>query len=187
MSKYFTFFPKVTHTNKVAQNITRRAKVTETLLGDPYVYLPYVVKEGERPEDVAYYYYGTMDKVWMVYLANQIIDPYTDWPMNYDNFNNYIIAKYADQANATGYDVIAWTQDNTANNNIVHYKNVEDPTIKISPDTWTYDTSLIGAEWEAVRYYDYEVELNENKRNIWLINEAYAATFESELRRILIE
>jgi len=185
MSKYFTYFPKVTHTNKIAQNITRRVKITETLLANPYVYLPYVVKEEERPEDVAYFYYGTMDKVWMVYLANQIIDPYTDWPMSYDNFNNYIIAKYADQANATGYDIIAWTQDTTSNTNIIHYQNVANADIKISTDTWTYDTSLVASEWNAIRYYDYENELNENKRNIFLINETYADEFEKELRRTL--
>lgn len=95
MSNYFKVFPKTVYDNRLVTDITRKAKIMELLATDPYAILPYTVKEDERPEDVAYYYYGDQDKVWLVYLANNIIDPYSQWPMNDDNLYQTLLKKYA--------------------------------------------------------------------------------------------
>lgn len=185
MTKYFKFFPKVEYDGRMVTDITRRVSISEDIIMDPYAFLPFTVKEEDRPEDVAYYYYGSMDKVWLIYLANNIIDPYTQWVMPTDQFLGYIQKKYAEQSGLTGYDVVAWSQDMTSNTNILYYQNNDDPDVLISKDTYTYDTSLIEGEWTAVRVYDYEFELNENKRNIYLVNHTYADRVEKELSDLL--
>lgn len=94
MSKYFTYFPKVEYLGRTVSDITRRVKIVEDLENDPYAFLPYTITDNDRPEDIAYYYYGDANKVWMVYLANQIIDPYSQWPLSSENFEKSMIAKY---------------------------------------------------------------------------------------------
>ena len=188
MSNYFSKFAKVQYLGKSAVNISRRVKVLEQLYSTPTAYLSYTIKEGERPEDIAYYYYEDITKVWLVFLANNIVDPYSQWPLDQSNFESYIIAKYQAQSGTTGYNVLNWTRNTGITANVVHYENIEDPTIKISKDTFTLNSSLgliQSAEWQPVRYYDYELELNENKRNIFLVNRTYAKQMQKELEKLV--
>jgi hypothetical protein len=186
MPKYFEYFPKVTYREKLVTDITRRVKIKDDLLADPYTFLPYTIKEGERAEDVAYYYYGDQGKVWLIYLANKIIDPYTQWPMSNENVSRTIAKKYKAVSGQTTDDgVIFWSMSTTANNNIVHYQNNIDPSIAITPDTYIYNPSIAGSEWTPVRVYEYEMQLNEDRRNIYLINAAYANQVENDLEAVM--
>lgn len=186
MSKYFEYFPKVTYRDMSVTDITRRVKIKDALLADPYAFLPYTIKDGERAEDIAYYYYGDQSKVWLVYLANNIIDPYTQWPMSNDNMAKTIAKKYKTQSGQLTDDaVVFWSMATNTSNNIVHYANNDDPTILVSKDTYTYNPAFISAQWTAVRVYDYEMQLNEDRRNIYLVNVAYANQVEADLEAVL--
>lgn len=121
MSKYFSNYPLIQYQGKTVRDITRRSKVIEETLRDPYVFLPYTVMEGEKPEDVANGYYGSVDDTWIVLLSNNITDPYTQWPMSDAEFDQYFINKYAKIARKEGTDVLAWGQDETRTDNIVYY------------------------------------------------------------------
>ncbi len=120
--EYFDKFPEISYNNVLVKDITRRVKFLKESLDNPYAFLPYTVKEGERAEDIAYHYYGDANYAWLVYLANDIIDPYNEWPMDEHTFNEYLISKYEVQSGGKkGYDVIAWTQDETNPDNIAYY------------------------------------------------------------------
>jgi hypothetical protein len=80
MPDYFKNFPRVQYGDKFAVNLVKRVKLLETIENDPYAFLPYTIKDEDRPEDIAQYYYNDVNKVWLIYLANNIIDPYTQWP-----------------------------------------------------------------------------------------------------------
>ena len=183
MAKYFEYFPRTTYNNKQVIDITRRVNFTDTSLGNPYTFLPFTIEDGEKPEDIAYHYYGDVKYTWAVYLSIGI-DPYFDWPMEQRIFDDYIIKKYAAQANTTGYAVIDWTQDTTITDNIVHYYNVNDDTI-ISKDTFALSTSIVQGDYAALRYYDYETQLNEDKRVINLLSKTYVKQAEKELKELL--
>jgi len=120
MTKYFENFPTVEYQGRIVKDITRRNNFLRSVTNNPYLFLPYTVSEGERPEDVARFYYGSVDYVWLVYLANNIVDPYHSWPMDEFTFNNYIIAKYEEESGLTGDDVVAWTQSDN-DENIIYY------------------------------------------------------------------
>lgn len=184
MAKYFEYFPRTVQSNKQVIDITRRVDFNDTTLGDPYVFLPFTIEDGEKPEDIAFNYYGDVKYTWLVYLSAGIIDPYFDWPMDTRVFDDYIIKKYAAQANTTGTAVIDWTQNTTITTNIVHYYNVNDGTI-ISKDTFANSTNIVQDDYEALRFYEYEVELNENKRAITLLSKSYVRQAEQELKEIL--
>ena len=125
MTKYFENFPTVEYQGRIVKDITRRNNFLRSVTNNPYLFLPYTVSEGERPEDVARFYYGSVDYVWLVYLANNIVDPYHSWPMDEFTFNNYIIAKYEEESGLTGDDVVAWTQSDNDENIIYYVREID--------------------------------------------------------------
>jgi hypothetical protein len=124
MSRYFENFPTITYEGQKVRDITRRNQFTKVVSTNPLLYLPYTVKEGQRPEDVANFYYGSTDYTWLVYVSNNIIDPYHQWPMAENDFNAYLIEKYGDKSGKVGEDVLDWTRDDNADNIIYYYREV---------------------------------------------------------------
>ena len=193
MPKYFRYFPEVVYKGKPVKDITRRVRFLEQVSTDPRVFLPYVIKEGETADEISYHYYGTVNYVWLVYLANNIIDPYYDWPMTQNNLDSFVIDKYRGLAEASegttlsDRRVLEWTQKTTITDNITYYENVDDPTIRLSPDSYGIglDPDFQAVDWTPIRYYDYEFIENENKRHIFLIDREYASGTQKELKSIL--
>ena len=50
-----------------------------------------------------------------------------------------------------------------------------------------YIRKIIPEEWTPTRIYEYEHELNENKRNILLIDKTFLPIVEKDLKRLLKE
>lgn len=190
MTKYFEYFPDTRYTveNKeyLIRNIGRRAVFKEALDKKPFVFMPYTVVEDDRAEDVAHLYYGSVEYTWLIWIANDIIDPYSDWPMTYLDFNDFIIKKYKEQSGQVGFDVIAWTQNTAIDDNILYYENSEG--IQISKGTYAFsylDPEFEAAEWKAMRIYDWEFARNEEKRQIELINKDFASEIVSEFKELM--
>ena len=198
MSKYFRYYPQTQYAfanssftiEKSVKNISLKTVLLDGLSqDDPYAFLRYTVTEDEKAEDIADFYYDDPAMSWLVYFANDIVDPYTQWPKTYENFTEYFRKKYASQALPTGTDAIIWGQDTTRTDNIVHWKKTDDETILISPDSYiraqTFNGDFVAGEWTAVRRFDYEMEENDELRNIILVNSSYAQTVLENLRSLL--
>jgi hypothetical protein len=127
MSNYFEKLPTINYLGRNVKDISRRVNFMKKTISNPYVFLPYTVEEGDRPEDIAHYYYGSTDYTWLVYLSNNMIDPYHDWPLSQENFDQYLIQKYQRRSGRKGYEVIDWLQDENITENVVYYyKEVSD-------------------------------------------------------------
>jgi len=124
MAKYFQNFPIIDYDGYKVRDITRRSSFTALAANNPSLYLPFTIKEGERAEDVANYYYGSTDYVWLVYMSNNIIDPYHQWPMAEADFNNYLIEKYGEESGRVGDEVVEWAQEDNGDNIIYYYREV---------------------------------------------------------------
>ena len=198
MSKYFRYYPQTQYAfangsftiEKSVKNISLKTVLKDGLSqDDPYAFLRYTIVENEKAEDIADFYYDDPAMSWLVYFANDIVDPYTQWPKTYENFTEYFRKKYASQALPTGTDAIVWGQDTTRTDNIVHWKKTDDETMLISPDSYiraqTFNSDFVAGEWTAVRRFDYEMEENEELRNIILVNTSYAQTVLENLRSLL--
>lgn len=313
MPEYFRFFPKTKHSGRDVTDLTKRVAFLDRVVKNPLVFMPYTVEEGMKPEDVAYYYYDDTNWVWLIYLANNIVDPYLDWPLDTKRLEEYIEEKYVyacaecaiattsifdevktttvalvdalnkgfttseigfytdDYAEVAEYislnlkdeymvsllesytaalidndieydiktktsltdvtsalninnifalgnntpipeglrrvivlvpdkdvlkrtfSVANWSRStNSAVKNIVYYISNEDNETKISVNTYEVNTSLNKldidfdpSKWDPVRVYDYEFELNESKRQIFLIDRAYKNLTLKELKSIM--
>lgn len=94
MSGYFNSFPTVLYNGTYVTDLTLRAKFIEASRRINLTFYPYTIKEGERPDQIAYYYYEDPAFSWLVFLSNDIIDPYFEWPMSNDIFGKHIKNKY---------------------------------------------------------------------------------------------
>jgi hypothetical protein len=121
MAKYFENFPMIEYEGQMVKDITRRVNFTNEVSLNPLLYLPYTVKEGERAEDVAQFYYGSTDYTWLVYFSNNIQDPYHEWTKSEAEFNDYLVSKYTEQSGLIGEDVVDWTRDETNDDNVLYY------------------------------------------------------------------
>lgn len=174
--KYFSNLPKINYQNKTSRNLLVKSKFITELVKNVYIFYPYTVRDEETPEYIASRYYGSPDLDWVVYFSNEIINPYFEWVMTYENFMNYINKKYGNVQTAQSR-IMYYKYNQTVNNAEVgeadlgfDYKSV----YRMSPDTYarmstTIDPSWNAGFWTAVSYYTWEEEENEKRRTIQLI------------------
>ncbi len=113
MGKYFAHFPTMfydavqdgTSSPKVVTDILRRVKVRNEIKNNVSAFSSYRVPAGERPEDVSYKFYGTVDYYWIVLLMNDIKDRFYDWPLSEQQFNDYVNGKYTNPNAAHHFEV----------------------------------------------------------------------------------
>jgi hypothetical protein len=91
---YFKKFPVINYNNSAAVDLTKRIVFLDNILKNPYLFYPYEIQSSERADQFSYRYYNDQYKSWIVYLGNQIVDPYYEWYMDYDTFNQFIFKKY---------------------------------------------------------------------------------------------
>jgi hypothetical protein len=99
---YFKHFSKLLYSPskgkndyKVVPNIFAKTKFVKEALDNANLYFKYSVKDGERPEDIAYKLYNDSSKHWIVLMANDIMDPQYDWVLGQNQFKDYINKKYS--------------------------------------------------------------------------------------------
>ena len=185
MSEYFAHYPQINYDmtgvkpikTKTAINIMVKAKIRKLLTSSIVNYFPYTIPESERPDITAYKQYGDVKYTWLIFLINDIQDPLFDWPLNSIEFGNYIKDKYGSL--------------NYAQNNVHHYEQIIRtrteatgttdplPEKKIEVDVTTYN-ALAAADRNIVYHYEWEVNRNEDKREIKLIDKRYVADILSE-------
>ena len=52
--EFFSDFPIIKYNNEPVRDISVRLDILENVKSDPYAFLPYTIKDGERAEEVAY-------------------------------------------------------------------------------------------------------------------------------------
>jgi hypothetical protein len=91
---YFSKFPVITYQDYRVRNITERVSVITKAKSSAMVYYPYELGNELRADQLAGAYYNDPDLDWMIYLANDIVDPYYGWHIYELDFEDYIISKY---------------------------------------------------------------------------------------------
>ena len=87
-------FPWSSQQYETAKNIFRRFKIADAALDSLLYYKRYTVTDSDRPDLIAEKIYGDADYDWIILLANNIINPYFDWPMSTPVLEDYIANKY---------------------------------------------------------------------------------------------
>ena len=187
MSNYFSYFPSVEHDLKqngtfvTVTNILKRFKLHDDARDQTEVFYPYQLQDGDRPDVVAEKYYGNANYAWLVLFSNNIVDPVKEWPLYGTDFRNYLVTKYGsiESANTTvkkRYKVLS-----------AAFRKIDGTVIpkrRLEIDETTFNT-LSEADKEFQTAYEYEVEVNDNKRNIRLIDSVYLMDIQDQVEQIL--
>ena len=176
---FFYNFQTINYLNRDARNIIAKASILPEILNKMDGFYPYIIKDYERPDMIAFNEYGDEQLDWIIYFANNITDPYYDWPLFPEDFNRYMVKKY----NKTLYEL---------QSQISHYKylgitgesqeDIDRKSWHMSTETHALINDTTG--WYPVYVYDYEVELNDAKRSIKLLNKTYVPQLKRELKKI---
>lgn len=103
VSKFYDLFPKIKYdinSNKLnpkydeVTDIFRRIAVVRETLNNISSYEVYEIEDGDTPEILAEKFYRDPGGAWLILMANNILDPQFEWPLDYQSFTNYIIEKY---------------------------------------------------------------------------------------------
>lgn len=196
--QYFNKLPKIIQyddkgVGRVFTNLLNRASIIPEFLKNPMVYYQYTMQEGDTPEIIAAKYYGDSYRYWIVLFANELLDPQWDWPMSNKVFEEYITTKYPNiqttvevhhrEKILTQYD--SGTNTETVNrvkiSEFDYNQLVESNYYKTLP---TGDVSVTVTKRE-VTYYEYEMELNDAKKTINLLNNNYVNQLETEFSELM--
>jgi hypothetical protein len=55
---------------------------------------PYIISDGDRPDNLSYTVYGTVEFWWLILLVNGIRDPFRGWPLTQDQLNGLVDDRY---------------------------------------------------------------------------------------------
>lgn len=162
-----------------ATDITRRFSLANFVRNANVNFEEYYVQDGERPDTVAYDYYDDQSLDWLVLLSNEIHDPYYEWPLSYEQLNSYVEQKYGSIQNAYQtvhhYERILQEQQAIVENGI--QRIIPEKTLEV--DYTTYLT-LIASQRRIVSAYDYESQLNDQKRQIYLLDLNYVQVIKDQ-------
>ena len=203
--QYFDTLPKIIHTNDngvstIMTNLMARVSILPEVLKNPMVYYKYDVQDGDTPEIVAHKYYDDPYRYWIVLFANKMLDPQWDWPLNSLQFNEYVNDKYGNTlSNLHHYEkVITKTTRGTDEDQTVTEKfTISDEEFLgllyshpfgIDPvRTFPLSTGVVDITIQPtpITNYEYEMNLNESKRNINILNSKYVDQLEKEFQDLM--
>jgi len=174
---YFAQFPKLQYDIKgdgnvnVIPDIFRRIKLKNKIRDNLVILDKYDLTDGEKPEDVAFKIYGSVDYYWVVLLVNNVVDRYYDWPMGFQEFENYVNDKYAEPGAIHHFEVkqTSGRQEGLEPEDYSHF-------IEVNADH-------PGAQ--SVSNYEYEQRLQNKKRQIKILNPDYLSSFIEEFEKLI--
>jgi hypothetical protein len=180
----FNYYPYVQYNGEKATLLLSKAEIIKPYLKDYRKFFNYTVKEGERPDIIAYNEYGDPTLDWVVYVINSIFDPYKDWVMDSEQFKAYMEDKYNTRAELLTTTLI--------DSSIAYYyyagiatddqSTIDSFNYKMTPET--YAALNYPAGWIAKSVWDNENEINESKRDIILLRSNYISDFTQQFKDI---
>ena len=173
---YFNRFPLMAYdiagneNYKLLPNILRRVKLRTGLSSGMFLFDNYDVADGERPEDIAFKYYGDPELHWVILMTNNITDRYYQWPLTQPQFQEHLKDKYgAGNEDAVHHYEITQTSGPTTSRDYSHM--VECNSDETNP-------SIISNR-------DYEHRKQDEYRQIRLLDKRYLGTFVEEFDNLI--
>lgn len=146
----YNFFNKlgtISYNGEIVVDILKSVRFKEFVKKNVVTYYPYTIKEGERADTIAYNYYDDERYAWVVYLSNNIIDPYHQWPLSVKDFSKFIISKYG--SIETAQEKIAFYRNNWYNDDTLLTTSAFSA---LSPSLKKYWSPVIGYSGEIGSY-----------------------------------
>ena len=196
MSNYFSQIPDFDYVSRLpdakisdyitVKNLFKRGKLREDIFQDVSIFTKYQIKGDDRPDNVAYDFYGDSTLDWLVLTCNNIINVYSEWPMTQFNFENYLLEKYQTYDNINAAHHYETTQvTNTLGAVIVPAGLEVDANFSVS----FFDDQIEGMTTvypvSTITNYQYEEKLQTERRNIFLLESRYLNIVKDDLQEMM--
>ena len=176
---YFSKFPDMVYdvknngNFKLLPDILRRVKQRNAIKSGQFIFDTYDVKNGEKPEDIAYKWFGDAQLHWVILMTNDITDRYYQWPMNDAQFEEFIADKYSNPDAVHHYEV---TKDSgrTTGQGPNDYSHL----VEVNSDT---DNAI------SISNREYEERIQDKNRSIRLLNQRFLSDFLEEFDKLIKE
>ena len=173
---YFSQFPLMAYDMagnkqyKLLPDILRRVKLRSGLRSGAFLFDNYDVKDGERPEDIAFKWFGDAEYHWVILMTNNITDRYYQWPLSQPQFQEHLKDKYgAGNEDAVHHYEITQTSGPTSSRDYSHM--VECNSDETNPS--------------IITNRDYEQRKQDEYRQIRLLDRRYLGTFVNEFESLI--
>jgi|TARA_B100000085_G_scaffold64992_1_gene57805 hypothetical protein len=155
------------------KNLFKRVKISEDLFNDLSYFTKYKIIGEERPDQIAYKIYGTQDYDWIVLLANNILNVQSEWPLSNESFYNYMTNKYGTEDNFYTVHHYETKEITDSIGRIVVRAGLQVPS-DYSVSYYDSGNQVTRTDTTvAVTNYEYENNIQDDLRNIYLIKPEY--------------
>ena len=176
---YFSRFPMMIYdvkgndNYKLLPDILRRVKQKAGIKAGQFIFDSYDVMNGEKPEDIAFKWFGDAQLHWIILMTNNITDRYYQWPMTQPQFAEFLTDKYGagNEDSAHHYEV---TQDSGRTSG----QGPNDYSHKVEVNSDTDNATTITNR-------EYEERQQDKYRSIRLLNQRYVSDFISEFDNLI--
>jgi len=170
----------------VAKNFFRRYQINPDVFSYSVFFKKYAVQDGERLDSIAEKAYGDPFLDWIIVLTNNMIDPLFGLPMSEYALRKSCEKEYDDPYGTVKYyktiDVVNKNGDPVLQGGLIVDKFFYD-------GIFTYydvnDLEVVPGNLVSfpVTIFEYEQELNEKKREIWILKPQYLQGFLLEFQQ----
>ena len=149
----------------LAKNIWKRGEILKEFKTSISLFDEFVVRNGERPEDISTQLYKNPFYNWTILIINDITDYYSQWPRSVKQLQEFVDNKYSQPMGTKHYVTTEVTDDDG---------NIICPAGKIVPQTFQVayyngSTTVTANPTVSVSNYQYEEQLNAKKERIQVV------------------
>ena len=184
MSNYFNKVPNFEYVSRLpdanisdyipVKNLFKKGTLREDIFQDLAVFTKYKIINADRPDNVAFDFYGDSSLDWLVLACNNIVNIKTEWPMQQLEYDKYLLDKYGSYENINAVHHYETTEQKNTKNIIVVKAGLR---VASNYSITYYDSGDGGMVTKypvkTVTNYDYEESLQEKRRNIFLLKSRY--------------
>ena len=202
MSSYFRKVPNFEYVNRLPEshssseyievkNLFKRAKIRDDIFNDVTYFTKYTIKGDDRPDNVALDVYQDSTLDWIVLLSNNIINIQNEWPLTQQSFETYLLDKYETYENINSPHHYETKEVKNSIGATVLPKGLNVPQnfsmefLDIELGTYTEIGGSANPITTEVTNYDYEVDLQDEKRTIYILKQNYLNIVLNDMDRIM--
>jgi len=199
MSNYFRQLPDINYVSRLpdakisdyikVKNLFKKGALREDIFQNVSFFTKYKVTGDKRPDNVAFDFYQDSKLDWLVLTCNNIINVFTEWPLQQSDFDRAMVEKYDTYDNLFNGVHHYETTEVKDSNGIVFVKAglKTDATFPFKYTDTKSETLVDLANISIpVTNYEYEVEIEDAKRNIFLLKPQYLSVVRDDLEEMMI-
>ena len=176
-----------------SKNLFKRAKIRDDFFSTATVFDYYSIVGDDRPDNIASKFYGDAELDWVVLLSNNILNVRDEWPMSQYDLERYLDNKYsAEQLQQIHHyetkEVVLYSNEGGGGIRLLDEGLSVDASF-----TFQYTDPITGSPISlsgtniltSVSTYKFEVDKNDEKRNIFLLRSSFLDTIFADMREIM--